>query len=409
MAAHLQLAWRLLPLVFVAACTTVIPVPSSGPGGDLFGIAVGDRVVITTKRRVEHVFDVASVTPESICGEDECVRVSDIEGIGRHEVDALPTAGMVLGQILTTVPAFGSAIGIPAFIAAHAYGCVPVVPTVRPEPHPADGPRTLAEARDERIVVALESVVVRNGPAAWANDAVWDEYRLRLRSLSGRDLRLVSVSLFDAFGVGVASSSNAGDLFEASRRVHERYRAQQGTPLLAVGYGCFGGPSGKQFALQMRLHPAELGHGTGRAVDEELKSRQTRLPVAIGSTDTAVNVFFPIVPRPSAIALVYADGAAEHRIALTGDALAFLHRLIDHRPEPTFPVEAIRRGFNKGYVKAELSIGQDGAVTDVKILAYSLPFLVEEARDTFLKYKYAPGPSPRTAEEVMHFVRRGNQ
>ena len=46
--------------------------------------------------------------------------------------------------------------------------------------------KSFAEGRDERIAALIEEVIVPNGPSAWACDAQWDQYLIRLRSFGGQ-------------------------------------------------------------------------------------------------------------------------------------------------------------------------------------------------------------------------------
>ncbi len=69
----------------------------------------------------------------------------------------------------------------------------------------------LLELRDSRVAVVLDTTVVRGGPGAWARNASWDEYRFRIRSLSGDKPSLTRISLVDALGKGVDASSARGE------------------------------------------------------------------------------------------------------------------------------------------------------------------------------------------------------
>ena len=110
-----------------------------------------------------------------------------------------------------------------AVLALSLTGCG-VTKTSR-EAHPPGGASPLLETSDARIAVALDAVVVRNAPGSWERNAAWDEYRFRVRSISGADLRLVRITLFDAQGQAVESSAEVRALNAATAEVQKRYDA----------------------------------------------------------------------------------------------------------------------------------------------------------------------------------------
>src|SRR5205085_11484439 len=55
----------------------------------------------------------------------------------------------------------------------------------------------VAQARDERVRVSIDSVLIRNAPGAWVRDADWDEYRIVIET-AGRPVEVNEVVLVDA-------------------------------------------------------------------------------------------------------------------------------------------------------------------------------------------------------------------
>jgi hypothetical protein len=313
------------------------------------------------------------------------------------------------------------------------------------EARPLEQTSALLAQSDGRVHVSLDSVVVRNGPGSWARDANWDEYRFRVRSATGGGVRLTGVHLLDAVGHRVAASSDRGDLVDATREVERRYEISGqlarspggwtyvagGVATAAVGtavaagamYGAAlsgGAVAGGAVAAANLLVGGGLiliGAGAVRVVNNvqvgmELRERQTALPLMVGASESRVNLFFPITPLPKAMDITYTEGGVEHRMQMhAGAALAELHLarapLLEWRPDPRFPAAAERAGIQEGFVKALLTIDEDGNVGSVHILTTSSRYLLPEAREAFGAFKYNKGWDGRTSEEVLRFRREG--
>ena len=230
---------------------------------------------------------------------------------------------------------------LPVVAALSLAGCAG--PSVRSEAQPIETGTPLVQQADARVVVVLDHVVIRNGPGSWADDAAWDEYRFRLWSPSGDELRLTRITLIDALGDAVESTADRGGLIDATDEVEKRYHASGkvvrsesgggwklaagGATATAVG-GLWGASMGGGMISSAALvAPAAAvvgvaffaGAGVVKIVRDtrvasQLERRQTRLPLAIRADDTSVVAFFPIVPLPSAVELSYLDAGAEKRM-----------------------------------------------------------------------------------------------
>lgn len=267
-----------------------------------------------------------------------------------------------------------------------------------------DGP-SLFQAGDSQISVALDAVVVRNGPGSWTHDAYWDEYQFRIRSPSGQ-LRLTRISLLDANDRRIASSATRRELAAATDE-YGYLKSIAGDVTVGVVAGA---------AMTAAAFVPVVGHlaiasaaahlvSVNARVDLGLKLKQTTLPAAIGVDDTPVVAFFPVA-QPSAIEFFYLDGNEEKRLRIaTHLALSGMHHLVDYRPPAQFPIEAVRFGLEQGYVKAKLNIDSNGNVARVDIVRTSSPVFVDEARSVFAKYKYPSGGDGRTTEELVAFNR----
>ena len=68
----------------------------------------------------------------------------------------------------------------------------------------------LAEGGDEHIVATIESVIVPNSGGAWACNAEWDEYLIRIRAGTGEPVQIREIAIFDALEQRIAPRSDRG-------------------------------------------------------------------------------------------------------------------------------------------------------------------------------------------------------
>ena len=105
--------------------------------------------------------------------------------------------------------------------------------------------QALASAADDALAARLEHVVVRNGPGAWAKNADWDEYLLRVHNVGDTPLRIDAVRVFDSQDHENRPLDDRSALVSASRQVTRRYResglkleaGRGGGALVAAGVG----------------------------------------------------------------------------------------------------------------------------------------------------------------------------
>lgn len=89
----------LVVLLHLVGCTTFNSVPYSRGTFAKDAVRQGDMVLLATAGG-EHRFVVNSVTPEQICGMDDCVSAEAIKSIHRQEFSLLKTAAMVVGIVV---------------------------------------------------------------------------------------------------------------------------------------------------------------------------------------------------------------------------------------------------------------------------------------------------------------------
>jgi hypothetical protein len=217
----------------------------------------------------------------------------------------------------------------------------------------------LAAAADARLAATLEAVIVPGSPAAWAYDAEWDEYRLKVRSLASEMATVIRVALVDALGDSVAARVGRLALAEGSRETQQRYAASGklargeadgswmilGGTATAVGGAFMGsaaalgsvvsmGAVSSGAATAVAVAPALMLGGAGvitggvmqmrnnAEVDRAIRERQTTLPVFVAPGEEAMlDVFFPVTPLPRAVAITYMDSKGTHSLLLETQAL----------------------------------------------------------------------------------------
>lgn len=221
----------------------------------------------------------------------------------------------------------------------------------------------LVAANNDTIAVQLDHVIVRNGPGAWAKNADWDEYLIRVRNTSASPLQITQVTVMDSLGASATPLMERKPLVKASKQTAKRYKtsglkvmAGRGGGMLVaagvgagvVGYGAAlgsmtgslmagtattgGGAAGAAAGGLILAAPVLIGVGIARMVnnskvDNRIESRATPMPVSIpAGGDVLLDVFFPISPSPRHVTIRYSDDQGDHQLELdTRQTLAGLH------------------------------------------------------------------------------------
>ena len=220
----------------------------------------------------------------------------------------------------------------------------------------------LAAASDARLAAELQFVIVRNGPAAWAKNADWDEYLLGVRNLGSEPLRIEAVAVTDAQGHVNGTQADRRTLVAASKQATRRYRdsalrleaGRGGTALIVTGVGAgvvaygaataaatsaalgAGGAAGGGAAAAagdlILAAPVLIGFGIVRAVNngkvnDRIEDLATSLPLTLApGAESTLDLFFPLSPSPQQLVVHYHDGQGPHRLEVdTRQVLAGLH------------------------------------------------------------------------------------
>ncbi len=231
----------------------------------------------------------------------------------------------------------------------------------KPAPMP-DRIAPLATASDAQLAVELQFVIVRNGPAAWAKNADWDEYLLGVRNVGSVPLRIDAVAVTDSQGHVNSTQADRSTLVAASKQAARRYRdaglkleaGRGGTALIATGVGAgvvaygaataaatsaalgAGGAAGGGAAAAaggfILAAPVLIGMGIARAVNngrvhDRIEDRATSLPLTLAAgTEALLDLFYPLSPSPQQVVVTYHDTQGDHRLEMdTRQALSGLH------------------------------------------------------------------------------------
>lgn len=253
-------------------------------------------------------------------------------------------------------------------LALAACGGTKLVRQAPPVPQPE---RPLVIASDASLAAALDFVIVRNGPGAWATNGDWDEYLVQVRNVSAQPVQIRSIRLVDHRDHPGEPLADRKQLVRASKQVARRYR-QEGVEVQAgrggaglvaagvgagvVGYGAAvaattsaalgaGGAAGGGAAAAagglFLAAPVLVGIGIVRMVnngkvDDRIQSRASALPVTLApGAALRLDLFFPITPSPRRLAIAYTGSQGEQRLDLdTGEALRGLHLALPDAPVP---------------------------------------------------------------------------
>ena len=221
------------------------------------------------------------------------------------------------------------------------------------EPEPMIDMQPLAVASDQKLAVALDWVIVRDGAGTWSRKADWDEYLLRVRNDSDRPIRVTRLTVVDSLGAPTESVAERKKLVQGSKNTARRYKksgievkAGSGRRVLrtagltvggaalgaasvaGTGWGGAAAVAGGALVLAPVLAVGGVMRGVNQSkVNSQIELRQTELPLSLEKgQELALDMFFPIAPSPKTVVLTYADAAGEHRIVIdTSAALDGLH------------------------------------------------------------------------------------
>ncbi len=230
------------------------------------------------------------------------------------------------------------------------------------EPVTVELSQALAVARDQNLSVALDWVIVKDGPGTWAKNAWWDEYLISVANVSDEVVSLTNVQIIDHLETPLAADADYKQLVRASKQTAGRYDdydievkpgAGTGALVLAgtggvmVASAMAAASLGATIAGSATATTAAAGAGAvaivlvapalivggiikgsnNRKVGREIEKRHTAFPVKLGAGESAsIDVFFPLAPSPQSVLLVYETEADTRVIEIdTREVLEGLH------------------------------------------------------------------------------------
>ena len=230
------------------------------------------------------------------------------------------------------------------------------------EPIPVESPATLARVSNEQVEVALEWVIVRDGPGTWARNADWDQYQFRVVNNSDSELLLTSITVVDSLGMEVFSQRDRADLVRSSRKTVKRYRdvadlrvkagvnagvmvaggaalyyaaAAVVTPSLMTGFiagSSTAAATTTAAAGAITLVPVLIVGGVIRAsnngnVSEQIELRSGALPIGVkAGSEKEIDLFYPLAPSPRGVRIRYTIDSVLGELTIdTSDILYGLH------------------------------------------------------------------------------------
>ena len=250
-----------------------------------------------------------------------------------------------------------------ACILAMLAACTPASRMVR-EPLADDGLAVGTRSPDDsHVVLAVERVVVRNGPGAWVKDAAWDEYLVKLEAYGDAPVRVLEVSLESEHLPEAAHPTAQLDALEKGTSAQVRVLQTAGVAV-ALGYGAgalaFAGAAGgasqvgvlaaasaavilmpvAAIAGGVYMHKKHKRQKADRVLmQDEIGRRALAVPLEIAPESVREGSwFFPITPAPTRLQVRYEQGGEEHQLAIELPQLAQLHMKAPAKPgEPAKP------------------------------------------------------------------------
>lgn len=231
------------------------------------------------------------------------------------------------------------------------------------EPQQIETTRPLASAKNPEIAVDLDWIIVSNGPGSWAQNAYWDEYLISVHNPLSQSLAITEVAVFDSRGHRTLPLSNRKKLVKGSKETIRRYKDSDvdvhpgmgagrllatGGAVTVTGVGIvyaaassvapYGGASagasgaavvglGMVIAGPVVAVAAIVRASNNSEVNEEIKTRHTKLPIAVDAASSlGLHLFFPIAVSPSHMVVSYEIRGRSYQLTIdTHRELTGLH------------------------------------------------------------------------------------
>jgi hypothetical protein len=189
----------------------------------------------------------------------------------------------------------------------------------------------------------LAAVIVYEGPGAWKQKALWDEYVVSLTNRSAEPLTIDGATLIDMLGAGQVPGADPWKLEKLSEANWKQYvrvgqvvlgvgAAAGAVELAVIGAGIAGGGAAILAVVPVVLITdlavvAVLNHRNKDKVEKEFTRRRHALPLTLAPGATAQgSFFFPLAPGPQRLIVRGRTRSQTVEVVLDLKPLAGLHR-----------------------------------------------------------------------------------
>jgi hypothetical protein len=194
---------------------------------------------------------------------------------------------------------------------------------------------------------SLASVVTDGGPGSWKREAFWDEYVVALHNTGDQPLQISSATLADFEGTARPAGNDPWALERESKSLERKYRdsgiafARVAAPRVLVstaepvvvanaGLGTAGAAAAATAtAVALPVYGLAtwgLNRRQKAAIKAEFGRRRLPLPLSLAPGETRTgSLFFPMVPNPRSLNLVWSNDSGNGDSALPLDLLDGLH------------------------------------------------------------------------------------
>jgi hypothetical protein len=203
------------------------------------------------------------------------------------------------------------------------------------------------------LEVALNMVIIYQGPGSWKRTAFWDEYVVTLHNQGDQPLSIASATLADPGGVDRAPGVDPWALEKESKTLERKYLdagvafvryAGAGVVIVGVGAGASIVGAGGILAAGAGAAAATAVVATGvtlpmyyltvwavnsdnkAGIVAEFNRRRLALPLTLAPGETRIgSLFFPMVPSPRTLSLQWSSGTSAGDLTLPLESVHGLH------------------------------------------------------------------------------------
>jgi hypothetical protein len=244
------------------------------------------------------------------------------------------------------VSAFRSIVAMLAAWSVLLSGCVSTKYKMARENTPPPMLLNLA-ATQPPLQVALNMVIIYQGPGSWKRAAFWDEYVVTISNQGDLPLTIASAALTDFAGTSHAPGADPWALEKESKTLERKFldagvvfvrNAGAGVAFVGGGVAAGGGvmATGAAAAAAATVVGVALplyylgvwaiNSDNKAAIVTEFNRRRLALPLTLAPGETRIgSLFFPMVPNPRSLGLRWSSGTSGGELLLSLESVHGLH------------------------------------------------------------------------------------